>query len=543
MKKKNQKHHVRFVSGCAIDSFVSYGAGYTLSRFDVYFTVDVDNRSFIAEAFKGEEDPGLFDEAVDVLQLSRKLDEWMAKTSKSQATYQASMREYRGTFNFRTGDTRNPISISLGSGTSGTWTTCGQTAAITVHEAGDSLVFSDGQTVMRGTASGEGIVEGEVIQDGVSGGHFKLVVDSKAMSSLSLLKTVLNPKRLSGKDLWATATAMIVLLFIPEYGTCPLFIYLGYVASLKLASLLQVIFCAFSCFAQLKMVHLFDYNWMYFGTARPGLTVKKKDEVQTLLGVNLPKRGIHISKRKFLAFTLIPNYAHVHATCVFAGVAARRWGPVLQNRFLHTWEYAPLVGETIGSWSMPHILMGLLVYSMLMHGVALRASYVNFKGRMVKAVPLMADAANLLHIGAVAEYDEGAGMGNNKLTRWTMAILVKGVFLWAKTSLLAVEFDDMSEIEIAQATVSVLLAWNTLLPLTSLFFFWWHFEKARTDCIALYSGEKLNNLFPRKMRFGLPFLLLCTLCLFLKEGAHFVGVFACTSHDFSLVHGCTQLHP
>jgi len=289
----------------------------------------------------------------------------------------------------------------------------------------------------------------------------------------------------------------------------------------KYALRLQVGFIIGSFVIQCLMVKFFDANKDYLSYLLP-----EEEKVETLLGMNVKSWGI--SKRFFLAVTLCPNYAHVHATSIFAGTALRHWTPELQDRFFRTWEFVPVIGHFVGTSSMPHILLFLLGYSCVMHAAAMVLCYAiigrSDKDDRTRLTVQYADAANLLFAGAVLLQPE-----KRSLARMLVGVFVKGAFIWAKTACLAMEYDSFSRAQVVQATVSIMLAWYAMAPLISF---------------GVVAFDELNKgCFCTLDKILVTVMLVVLITTVVKEGGHFLGVFLCPSHDFSLLHcGCTEVH-
>lgn len=341
--------------------------------------------------------------------------------------------------------------------------------------------------------------------------------------SVSLLFRFESEEQLKKAIFWA---------FFPEYLGLPLFYYLGKFHHMMASYILQAVFLAGSSHLQLSGFKLVvspefierEYpGYKFQSYATPGRAMLAP--LTSIMGV--PTKWLGMRKWQYDMTSLAPNYLQIITTVQAIAAVEDEYRGEPAQAFTMRWQNVRVIGQYVADLGLVNVLKVSVLFNMICHFLGLL--------RPAGSPALKAEASNLLFLEKAMNPDQ-----NVHVVRTLAAPLVKVPMIWMKVSLLSLLYDGLiSSSNLAglrSLILAILLALYGLIPILPG---WWEMTsdflremrqamRNRGACKVVFFCVILTQL--------LAFGLLMGIVL-----AHFVGVFACASHDLSLANlGCTS---
>merc|ERR1712232_786002 len=247
----------------------------------------------------------------------------------------------------------------------------------------------------------------------------------------------------------------------------------------------------------------------------------QKQVCKSVLGV--PVQCLRIKQWTIDFVGLAPPIAHVLSTSLACGASLTIWTAFESQQFAKKYGFLGL-GSFLKWAGLPGLLTAVLVVGGVIHGAAVWVVLIDENVSEESLVEAF-DVSNLLFLGRVF-----SNVASSHLMRKVIAFIIKGPILLLCTSLLVITYDKADQQQRISMIVTLSLAWCSIFSGLRLY-------------VRLYIDilRELKDAGPRsqKLACGCALILVSIPALFLATlFMHFVGLFICDSHEFSVFHGC-----
>jgi len=323
--------------------------------------------------------------------------------------------------------------------------------------------------------------------------------------------------------------------FFPEYLSLPLFYWLSAARMLKTSYALQSLFLAGSSFLQLSGFKFLVTNQVKVRGTKgkvvdyQELTRNFLAPLETIMGI--PVKCLGFRRWSYDLVSLAPNYLTVITTVQAIATVEDEWLGV-EDAFQRRWENVAVIGQYVGELGLPNILKISVAVDMMFHAFYVHTQYeISRYGS--DAFDILSESANLLFLEKATQKP-----GTLHMVRTMAAPLVKVPMIWMKVSLLALLYNSLDYAGKKSLLIAICLGFYSLVPILPG---WadaiWTLINPKTS----FCCEKFDNWMLFALLSTAFFLLLAFGVLMSIVVVHFVGVFACPSHDLSVLHGCTDV--
>lgn len=325
--------------------------------------------------------------------------------------------------------------------------------------------------------------------------------------------------------------------YFPECLSLPLFYYLGTQHMSKTSQGLQGLFLAGSSYLQLSAFKYMCTEATSVDSDRKFSSIHENAKMSLSLLeplnaiMGLPVKFLGLRKWNFDLLALAPNYLNVIATVQAVAAVEHEWTPY-EEVFRRRWSNVAVVGHFVGEAGLPTILKYSVVANMGFHFLFLvSGSTTDNKDSM----SMTAEAANLLFL------EKATNVDGLHTVRTLVAPVVKVPMIWMKISLLALMYNNLDSSGVQSLLVAIFLAFYGLVPLLpGLGFMMWVvvsdiMPRACRECRGgVPDSRREICLYSMILMSLISFCVLLVIVL-----SHLAGVFFCSSHDLSILHGCT----